>query len=32
MKKVFMNLLNGLAAPAFGLGCSHGGIKRHPQK
>lgn len=32
MKKVFMNLLNGLAALAFGLGCSHGGIKRHRQK
>lgn len=32
MRKVFMNLLNGLAAPAFGLGCSHGGIKRHTLK
>ena len=31
-RKVFMNLLNGLAAPAFGLGCSHGGIKRHTLK
>ena len=32
MRQVFMNLLNGLAAPSFGLGCSRGGIKRHTLK
>lgn len=28
MSKVFMNLLNSLAAPAFVPGCSYSGIKR----
>lgn len=32
MSKVFMNLLNSLGAPAFGLGCSHSGIKRYTLK
>lgn len=32
VRKVLMNLLNGVAVTPFGLGCSHGGIKRHTLK